>query len=905
MAQKKFSRLSILLEARDKMSNVFRRNAEASERLSNRINRLDREMNGNRQSMIRTIAQQRLLGESTARLSSWIDRSTNKTNIMRKAFLLLPKPIRMTVYYIEGTVRALGNLIFRNKLAVLSAKTLRNTFKYAGLSLLVFARAVQLAVYNLGKFSGINKVLKLMFNPIKKLSIATWQFFKNTKLAIGAAMLYRNTIGGIKGVYQNIKLATLAQKLYIKNGVQILKQSTYWNKLSNSVKSVKRSIAEVNLAFTLWKNSSTAVQKTKAAVDKLLSPFRSLKNLIQQNVNQYNRFANQMNQTGTRGRATFNQLADANARLNRQIAKMNSELAKANSRLGSMRTNLGSINAVGAAFSAAYLGQAAAQGGEKVVTETVGYSMEQQYNKASVGILAGAKNAEPFYNKIQSYAATTAYATEEWSKNMRGAIGKSKTVEDLEKYMVVMEQLATLDPIQGLDGAALAVRELNSGDIVSLVERFELPRSALKQIKNIADPIEQIQELSALVGRETGYTVENIQKMKELPLMQWQKAQNIWKTMKGYMGEASLKLLSPLIEGFNKMWDDGKLDGFVESMNQKLGNVTKGIINFVKNFGSNIDKFKEKNSGLIGLWDNIQASYEEAKPKLSAIFSNVVDIVNKAAGTLNTFWPQINWLIQGVLTLVQKLTSFISNNFNTIISVIAGVAAAWGTWKIVSTVTSLINMFQKGVLLAKAATLLFNSAIWKVTAAMLANPIGLVITLVVGLGVALYVAYQKSETFREAVQAAWTWIKDVGAGAVEIGKAAIEGLSDAFKSAWEWVGSLWDRFMGFVDDIKNTKINWSGILPGGESFIQWGGAEKADGKHHGGISNIPHDGYKAILHKGERVLTRGENKEYSNGGGEQVVISGNNITVREDADIDKIAESFLQKLINHRQLRGV
>ena len=62
-----------------------------------------------------------------------------------------------------------------------------------------------------------------------------------------------------------------------------------------------------------------------------------------------------------------------------------------------------------------------------------------------------------------------------------------------------------------------------------------------------------------------------------------------------------------------------------------------------------------------------------------------------------------------------------------------------------------------------------------------------------------------------------------------------------------------------------------------------------------GLPYVPYNGYPATLHEGERVLTAAENRNYgkSKGG---VVISGNNFTVREDADIDKIASALLAKI---------
>ena len=69
----------------------------------------------------------------------------------------------------------------------------------------------------------------------------------------------------------------------------------------------------------------------------------------------------------------------------------------------------------------------------------------------------------------------------------------------------------------------------------------------------------------------------------------------------------------------------------------------------------------------------------------------------------------------------------------------------------------------------------------------------------------------------------------------------------------------------------------------------------AERNHAVGINYVPYNGYNAVLHEGERVLTARENRNYK-GTGNGVVISGNNFTVREEADIDKIARTLLEKI---------
>lgn len=86
-----------------------------------------------------------------------------------------------------------------------------------------------------------------------------------------------------------------------------------------------------------------------------------------------------------------------------------------------------------------------------------------------------------------------------------------------------------------------------------------------------------------------------------------------------------------------------------------------------------------------------------------------------------------------------------------------------------------------------------------------------------------------------------------------------------------------------------------GSYGGTDAAAAWNG-------HAAGLSYVPYDGYRAVLHEGERVLTAAENRGSS--AVPQINISGNQFTVREEADIDKIAVELMQKILEARGLMG-
>ncbi|UZM98209.1 hypothetical protein OL548_26205 [Lysinibacillus sp. MHQ-1] len=141
----------------------------------------------------------------------------------------------------------------------------------------------------------------------------------------------------------------------------------------------------------------------------------------------------------------------------------------------------------------------------------------------------------------------------------------------------------------------------------------------------------------------------------------------------------------------------------------------------------------------------------------------------------------------------------------------------------------------------------------------------------------------------------------------------VDALSPVFQKVGGWISKAAGYLREFTSILGKVKIpDWIGNI--GSGAVSWakkllpgkeGGAAKS---HYSGLDSVPYDGYAARLHKGERVLTARENRDYSEGGGggngagRGVVISGNNFTVREEADIHRIAFE-LAKLIEQEMVQ--
>ena len=222
-----------------------------------------------------------------------------------------------------------------------------------------------------------------------------------------------------------------------------------------------------------------------------------------------------------------------------------------------------------------------------------------------------------------------------------------------------------------------------------------------------------------------------------------------------------------------------------------------------------------------------------ASPELRDSLGNLFSVLTSSAGTLSeSFQPLVDALlpllvsalegVAGALVWVVDMLAgaigWVTENeavMGLLTGAVIGLAVAFGIYK---TVTGAITTATK---VAAAAQRLWN-------AAMMLNPIGIVIGLIAALVGALVWFFTQTEVGREAWEAFTTWLGEAWQNIVDfavglwnsLGEFFVglwAGITDGVTTAWEAVGEffvgLWDSiveiFQGAVDWLVDMFLNWT------------------------------------------------------------------------------------------------
>lgn len=356
-----------------------------------------------------------------------------------------------------------------------------------------------------------------------------------------------------------------------------------------------------------------------------------------------------------------------------------------------------------------------------------------------------------------------------------------------------------------------------------------------------------------------------------------------------------IKTLSGLTSGFNL------LSTISTSVSSALGSVGSAISLILSPVGAVIaivgaltaafvylwNTNEEFRTRVIGIWENIKSgiipvienlkeSFLDFKDKIVQLWSNIVEIVSPAIQALGGLLSSIGGSIMNALApaigdLIALIGGALSLAFSNVVAIIQTVLSAILNFGQVilsafQAVRAFVQMFfallQGNIPLAKQMFLEFVTSVGN----MFSNFVNSVIQFFVDLFSniiqnAIDFFSGMNTQFGDWVAEILQKLADFGSDMLQKGKDAMNNLWEGLKSVWndikEWFGGIIEEIGGFLSSLFSAKSEADSVAGG----IKTRASQSSNAI---GLSYVPFDGYRATLHKGEKVLTADEAEDYNN-----------------------------------------
>lgn len=176
------------------------------------------------------------------------------------------------------------------------------------------------------------------------------------------------------------------------------------------------------------------------------------------------------------------------------------------------------------------------------------------------------------YSMLKQQAQNSTFSTQEYTQATRSYLGFTKDQDQLKEMLDTTKKLALLDPIQGFDGGSFALKEAMSGDLLSLSERFELPKSFLRDngFDSSGDYLTNLRAVQKTL-EQMGMDDDAVKKFESTGLAQLTEMRNKTTDWLGQMGREAVEEMKPFFERINSFFGSPQADKFVDTMSGKLG----------------------------------------------------------------------------------------------------------------------------------------------------------------------------------------------------------------------------------------------------------------------------------------------------------------------------------------------
>jgi len=247
--------------------------------------------------------------------------------------------------------------------------------------------------------------------------------------------------------------------------------------------------------------------------------------------------------------------------------------------LGGLTDMLGKVGLAG-------LGLQQLAGTAKAAGQALGVGLAVEAENVAAQFMAFTKDAtktKEILALVRAEADKTPFSFQAMSAATAGLMPAAKAAnEPLMDLVRTAEILAASNPAQGLEGAAFALREAVSGDFTSVIERFNLPRSHINQLK--AEGIPALEAVRRAMT-EMGYDIDLVAGLAST-------ASGKWSTFQDAIDGVKLLAATPILESLKGELDrfSGVLERHRERLADFAGVIGEGLGGAIEYLGGIVER---------------------------------------------------------------------------------------------------------------------------------------------------------------------------------------------------------------------------------------------------------------------------------------------------------------------------
>lgn len=456
--------------------------------------------------------------------------------------------------------------------------------------------------------------------------------------------------------------------------------------------------------------------------------------------------------------------------------------------------------------------------------------------------------ANQIIQELRAEAARTPFAFQDMAESAATLLPAAQQAGvELMDLVRTAEILAALNPAQGLTGAAFALREALSGDFVSVVERFNLPRQYLNELKSqgvpaieavrialqqlgadstlvtnlagtmsgrwstLTDILRQLRDtatqpifamLSSGLGQLTTWMEQNQPRLESI-------AQAIGDNLARAVGIARDAVIT-LVQALRGEWED---DERILPIHRVFGRIGLAIREVLPTIQSALQELR-------GQWDALVTGFTTGETggfaqNLGVGLRNFVSIVREEV--LPAAREFVGWLRQEaapavqefagrVAPVVQRIFGLIGEKLPSLVpavagfaTVFAGLSAAAGPISgLLGPLMQVFNILRMGITLGPALMSIVG---------VLGGPVTLAIAGLAAAAVGLYAAWQTNFLgIRDIVSSVWNAVQPVIQAIVQHFQRFATEIAPLAAQAWQNISAVISTVVSTIASIVSTVL---------------------------------------------------------------------------------------------------